>query len=76
MKLRFVVDAIEEGICSLISIDDPGLSVKWPVSSLPPKVAPGSVVGFELRKDRTAARDAKARVRAKVDELLSRDIAK
>ena len=71
MKLRFMVDTIEEGICSLVSIDDPMLSVKWPQSSLPPKVGPGSVVGFELRKDRTAARQAELLVKAKLDELLT-----
>ena len=72
MKIRFMVDAVEEGVCSLVSIDDPSLSVKWPQSILPPKVGAGSIVGFELRKDRTAARQAELRVKAKLDELLAR----
>ncbi len=72
MKLRFMVDSIDEGMASLVSMEDPTLSVKWPQSSLPPNAGPGSVIGFELRKDRTAARQAELRVKAKVDELLAR----
>lgn len=73
MKLRFMVDAIEEGVASLVSMDDPKLSVKWPQSSLPSGASIGSVIGFEIRKDRTAARQAELRVKAKVDELLARE---
>lgn len=72
MKIRFMVDSIEEGVCSLVGLDDPKLSVKWPQSALPPKATPGSVVGFEISKDRTAAKQAELRVKAKLDELLER----
>lgn len=73
MKLRFTVDSIEEGIASLIGLEDPNLQVKWPQSALPPKAGPRSVIGFELRKDRTAAKQAELSVKAKLDELLQRD---
>lgn len=72
MRIRFVVDFIEEGVCSLVGLDDTKLSVKWPQSALPLKAGPGTVIGFEVRKDRTAARQAELRVKAKLDELLER----
>lgn len=69
MKLRIVIDRIEEDKAVLIIGDDQARSI-WPVKYLPPGAAEGDHLEVGFRIDREATRSARREVEDLLRQLL------
>jgi len=72
MKLRVVIDRIEDNNLAVLEIDGQAGDFYWPVDRLPPGVHEGSILCFTIEEDPGAEKKQRDKIRALQEELLKR----
>ncbi len=72
MKLRVVIDRIEDNGLAVLEIGGQAGDFFWPVGLLPPGVRDGSVLSFTIEEDPGAEKQQRDKIRALQEELLKR----
>jgi len=72
MKLRVVIDRIEDGRLAVLEIEGKAGDFVWPVEFLPGNVHDGSVLEFTIEENPAAETAQREKMRMLRDELLRR----
>ena len=72
MKLRVVIDRIEDGRLAVLEIEGEMGDFVWPVEFLPQNVHDGSVLEFTIEENPEAESAQREKMRMLQDELLRR----
>ena len=72
MKIRVVIDRIEENKLAVLEIEGMAGDFIWPVEFLPPGVHDGSVLDFTVEADPAAEAAQREKIRKLQAELLER----
>lgn len=72
MKVRVVIDRIEDNKLAVLEIDGQAGDFCWPVDRLPPGVHDGSVLSFIIEEDPGAEKKQRDKILALQAELLKR----
>ena len=72
MKLRVVIDRIEDGRLAILEIEGTAGDFVWPVEFLPANVHDGSVLEFTIKENPEAEAAQREKIRMLHDELLRR----
>ncbi len=72
MKLRVVIDRIEDGRLAVLEIEGLTGDFVWPVEFLPEKVHDGSILDFTIEENPQAEAAQREKMRKLRDELLRR----
>jgi hypothetical protein len=72
MKVRVVIDRIEDKSLAVLEIDGMAGAFFWPVDRLPAGVHDGSVLSFTIEDNPGAEKKQRDKIRAMQEELLKR----
>lgn len=72
MKLRVVIDRIEDRRLAVLEIEGVMGDFTWPVDFLPENVHDGSILDFTIEENPEAETDQREKMRKLRDELLRR----
>ena len=72
MKLRVVIDRIEDGRLAVLEIEGISGDFIWPVEFLPESVHDGSILDFTIEDNPEAEARQREKMRKLQDELLRR----
>jgi hypothetical protein len=72
MKLRVVIDRIEDGRLAVLEIEGVPGDFVWPVEFLPENVHDGSILDFTIEENPKAEAAQREKVRQLREELLQR----
>ena len=72
MKLRVVIDRIEDGRLAVLEIEGTAGDFFWPVEFLPANIHDGSILEFTIEENPSAEDAQRKKMRMLRDELLRR----
>lgn len=72
MRLRVVVDRIEDNRLAVLEIEGLAGDFVWPVEFLPPETHEGSILNFTIEADPEAEEAQRRKIRRLREELLKR----
>ena len=72
MKIRVVVDRIEDKRLAVLEIEGVAGDFVWPLEFLPPGAHEGSILDFVIEADPQAEEEQRRRIRKLREELLKR----
>lgn len=72
MKLRVVIDRIEDGRWAVLEIEGMAGDFIWPVAFLPKNIRDGSILDFIIEENPSAEKEQRDKMRELQEELLER----